>query len=304
LPPSLFFFFFFLKRMFFFPAPLCFLKFGDMVYSFEKNEKNFCLVFLLASIQIAGTPGALLFCIPTSPHHTVSTCSFNHPLCRIILFLTTQMWSHHLSITNKTSFWCPTFETFDRASGASKKQLTYVSRVCKGFYFIFPSKQVCPSNLPQILDSVQGVNCILGAVANKTSPMDGEPEGLTIHEREPSFPKPFGFSYPPPCHTPNQQQKTPWRNFLSVFGGGALIVHFVLLGVVFCLDFSPFFLLLLFPLSGTFPLFILPYTKRCKWNSLLQIILCIQGGYYPSLLPFPLSPIEGNSHILLTTSHP
>jgi hypothetical protein len=115
--------------------------------------------------------------------------------------------------------------------------------------------------------------------------MDGEPEGLTIHERA-KLPKPFGFCHPP-FHTPNQQ-KTPWRNFLSVFGGGTLIVHFALLGVVFCLDFSPFFFLLLFPLLGVFSLFILPYTTRCKGNSLLQINIPTYFMY--SGRPFSLPP--------------
>ncbi len=51
-----------------------------------------------------------------------------------------------------------------------RKQLTYVSRVCKGLYFYIPkhTSPSQPSHLPQILDSDQGVNCTLGAVANKT----------------------------------------------------------------------------------------------------------------------------------------
>jgi hypothetical protein len=180
----------------------------------------------------------------------------------------------------------------------------------KALYFIFPSKQVRPSNLPQILDSDLGVNCTLGAVANMSWPMDGEPEWGVNHTWESFIPKPFGFSYPPcQSHPPppeNPLEKFPkciWRwNSHSAF------LHFALLGVVFCLDFSPFFFLLLFPLPGVFPLLIClfyPTLRDAKeilfCRSRSRLVLCIQGDHSPSLLPFPPSPIEGNFHLLLTS---
>jgi len=135
-------------------------------------------------------------------------------------------------------------------------------------------------------------------------------EGLTIHERA-SFLSLLVFltlpvTHPPP--TENALGKFPkciWRwNSHSAF------LHFALLGVVFCLDFSPFFFLLLFPLPGVFPLLIClfyPTLRDAKeilfCRSRSWLVLCIQGDHSPSLLPFPPSPIEGNFHILLT-SHP
>jgi len=56
------------------------------------------------------------------------------------VILTTQMWSCHLSKTNKTFVDVQPSKPLI-GQKELQKQLTYVSRVCKGLYFIFPSKQ-------------------------------------------------------------------------------------------------------------------------------------------------------------------
>lgn len=86
--------------------------------------------------------GALLFSIPTSPHHTVSTCLFNHPLCRIILFLTTQMWSYHLSRTNKTFV---DVQPSKPLIGKGASKTTYMCFLCLQRFIFYIPKQTSPS---------------------------------------------------------------------------------------------------------------------------------------------------------------
>jgi len=138
-----------------------------------------------------------------------------------------------------------------------------------------------------------------------TWPMNGEPEWGVNHTRESFIPKPFGFSYPP-CHTPDQK-KTPWGNFLSVFGGGTIILHFCILrfwvwSFVWTLVLSS-----LIPFAWCFSftyLFILPYTKRCKGNSVLQIKIpaCFMYSGRPFSLP-PAIPTLSNWRELPYSPH-
>ncbi len=134
------------------------------------------------------------------------------------------------------------------------------------------------------------------------------------HTWESLITKPLGFSYPP-FHTPNKQ-KTPWRNFLSVFGGGTLIVHFCAFGCGLLFGLQSFLFSSLVPFAQCFSfiylfiyLFILPYTKRCKGNSLLQIKIPAYFPYSGSLFSLPPSchshhlqlkgtPISSSPHTL------
>jgi hypothetical protein len=115
--------------------------------------------------------------------------------------------------------------------------------------------------------------------------MDGELEGLTIHERA-SFVSLLVFLTLPVIPPTNRK---PLREISYVYLEVELSFCTFGCGLLFGLQSFLFSSLVPFALCFSFTyLFILPYTKRCKGNSLLQIKILTYFMY--SGRPFSLPP--------------